>query len=302
MTSYALITAAHNEEAYIGKTLSSVTSQTVLPAKWIIVSDGSTDRTDEIVRRYAREFAFIHLLRREKHSPRDFASKVFALNAAMKMIENEDYPFVGHLDADISFGPNYFFELFRKFEEDPLLGLAGGFIYEEVNGRFMPIKGNRIISVAGAVQMFRQECYRDVGPFLPIPYGGEDWYAEVVARMRGWRVKSFPDLVVRHHRITGSANGTLRSWYRAGLMDHALGCHPVFEVTRLVRRVFYRPLFIGALVRFASFALASLRQEKRMVSPEFVSFLRKEEMGRLQAIKYSHFWATELKSRLFRMP
>src|SRR5579884_853164 len=144
MTSYALITAAHNEEAYIGKTLSSVTSQTVLPAKWIIVSDGSTDRTDEIVRRYAREFAFIHLLRREKHSPRDFASKVFALNAAMKMIENEDYPFVGHLDADISFGPNYFFELFRKFEEDPLLGLAGGFIYEEVNGRFMPIRATAL--------------------------------------------------------------------------------------------------------------------------------------------------------------
>jgi biofilm PGA synthesis N-glycosyltransferase PgaC len=301
MCSYVLITAAHNEEKYIGETLKSVTSQTILPAQWIIVSDGSTDRTDEIVREYAREFGFIRLLRREKESRRDFASKVFALNAGIKLIEGQNYRFIGHVDADVSFGPNYFLDLFRKFENDPALGLAGGFIYEEVNGKFVPIKGNRIMSVAGAVQMFRRECYQDVGPFLPIPYGGEDWYAEVVARMRGWQVKSFSDLEVRHHRITGSASGTLRSWYRAGLMDYALGCHPVFEVTRLVRRVFYRPLFLGALIRFVSFVFASLRQEKRIVSPEFVSFLRKEEMERLRAIRHGQFISMQVMSRLFRM-
>ena len=288
MEVYALITAAHNEDKYIEKTLRSVTSQTVLPAKWIIVSDGSTDGTDDIVRKYEAAFPFIHLLRREKDSKRDFASKVFALNAGMQLIEIKSYRFVGHLDADVSFGPNYFHDLFCRFEREPALGLAGGFIHEEPNGRFPSAEINRTTSVAGAVQMFRSECYRDVGPFLPIPYGGEDWYAEVAARMRGWRVESFPELQVRHHRRIGSAAGLLRYWYRQGLMDHSVGCHPVFEVTRLVGRIFYRPLLLGALIRFASFVFASLRQEKRMVSPEFVSFLRKEQMTRLRTIAHRY--------------
>lgn len=288
MELYALITAAHNEAKYIENTLRSVTSQTVLPAKWIIVSDGSTDGTDVIVRKYEAAFPFIRLLRRERDSKRDFASKVFALNAGMQLIARKSYRFVGHLDADVSFGPNYFHDLFQKFDEDAFLGLAGGFIFEEVSGQFVPTKGNRIMSVAGAVQMFRRECYRDVGPFLPIQYGGEDWYAEVAARMRGWRVKSFADLEVRHHRPTGIACGLLRSWYRQGLMDYSVGCHPIFEVTRLIRRISYRPFFLGALIRLASFVWASLRQEKRMVSPEFVSFLRKEQMTRLRTIAHRY--------------
>jgi len=281
MELYALVTAAYNEEKYIEKTLRAVTSQTVLPGKWVIVNDGSTDGTEEIVRRYATTFQFIHLLRREKNSDRNFASKVFALNAGMQLIENESYEFIGNLDADVSFDLNYFHDLFLKFEEDPTLGLAGGFIHEDVNGQFVSRKGNRIMSVAGAVQMFRRECYRDIGPFLPIQYGGEDWYAEVAARMHGWRVESFPNLVVRHHRRTGSASGLLRSWYREGLMDYSIGSHPVFEVTKLVRRIPERPFFLGALTRFASFAIANLRRNGRMVSPEFVAFLRKEQTERL---------------------
>ncbi|MEJ2008117.1 MAG: glycosyltransferase family A protein [Acidobacteriota bacterium] len=293
MELYALVTAARNEERYIEKTLKSVTSQTTLPCKWVIVSDGSTDGTEEIVRRYATKFKFIHLLCRAKDSERDFASKVFALNAGMQLIGGESFEFVGHLDADVSFKPDYFRDLFRKFQDDPALGVAGGFIYEDVNGQFISRKGNRTSSVAGAVQMFRRECYQEIGPFLPIQYGGEDWYAEVAARMRGWRVESFPELEVRHHRPTGSVGGLLRSWYREGIMDYSIGSHPVFEFTKLTRRICYRPFLLGSLTRFTSFILASLRREKRIVSPEFVSFLRKEEIGRLRAIGHRYLSGLE---------
>lgn len=281
MELYALVTAARNEEKYIEKTLKSVTSQTILPGKWIIVSDGSTDCTDEIVRHYALRYKFIHLLRRVKESERSFASKVFALNAGMQLIELDKFEFVGNLDADVSFEPSYFQDLFQKFEEDAGLGIAGGFIYEEIAGGFASRKDNCSWSVAGAVQMFRRECCREIGPFVPIQYGGEDWYAEVAARMGGWRVQSFPEFVVLHHRATGSTCGLLRSRYREGLMDYSIGCHPVFEVTKLVPRILHRPFLLGALTRFAGFTLASLRRKKRMVPSEFVSFLRKEQMARL---------------------
>jgi len=285
---YGLITAAFNEEAYIERTIRSVISQTVLPGKWIIVSDGSTDGTDEVVRRYVTTSGFIQLLRREKNLRRDFASKVVALNAGMQLMEAEKFEFVGNLDADVSFGPNYFHDLLRKFEEDPVLGLAGGSIYEERGGEFTYRYGNSVRSVAGAVQMFRRECYQAVGRFLPIEYGGEDWCAEVAARMRGWRVESFPELEVRHHRPTGSEGGLLRSWYRQGLMDYSIGSHPIFEIIKLVRQLPNRPFFLGALTRFASFAVANFRRKERMVSPEFVAFLRKEQTERLLPFVRSH--------------
>lgn len=288
MEAYALVTAARNEEEYIEKTLRSVTSQTVLPRKWIIVSDGSTDRTDELVQRYAGAFPFIQLVRTEGNQHRNFASKVFALNAGTRKLALEEFDFVGFLDADVSFAPGYFNDLFEKFRQDAVLGLAGGFISQERNGRFVFEKGNRTRSV-GIVQTFRRECFKDIGGFLPIRYGSEDACAEIVSRMKGWRVQSFPDLEIRHHRPSGSAVGVLRYLYWQGFADYSLGCHPVFEIAKLALRIPYPPFFLGALVRLSGFIAASLSREKRMVSPEFVGFLRNEQMERLRLLLRGRF-------------
>jgi glycosyltransferase involved in cell wall biosynthesis len=287
MGAYALITAAHNEEKYIERTLRSVTSQTVLPGQWIIVSDGSTDRTYELAQRYAENFPFIRVVRREKNQDRNFASQVLAQNAGIRMLRIEEFDFVGLLDADLSFGPTYFHDLFDRFRHNLSLGLAGGFIYEEKNGQFIHARGNRKRSVAGAVQMFRRECLQDVRPFLPIKHGGGDACAEITCRMKGWRVQSFPELEVRHHRPTGSAGGLLRSWYRQGFMDYSIGYHPIFEAAILARRIPYRPFLLGALARSYGFLVANLRHEKRMVSPEFVSYVRMDQMKRLRTFGQS---------------
>jgi glycosyltransferase involved in cell wall biosynthesis len=280
-TSYVLITAAHNEEAYIGTLISSVASQTLLPSKWVIVSDGSVDATDEIVTRRAAVHPFIELVRVVVAHPRDFASKSRALNIGARRLRACGYRFIGHLDADISFDPTYIQTLLLRFQTDLSLGISGGVVHEEQGGRFKPRRTNSVRSVAGAVQMFRRECYEAVGGFLPMRFGGEDWHAEITARMSGWRVMSFSDLRVYHHRPTGGC----AAWYRQGRMDYSMGCHPVFEVLRIIRRLASRPYVLGSLVRLWAFACAYFRRERRMASPEVVRYLRAEQMGRLAVIR-----------------
>ena len=278
--SYALITAAYNEERFIEDTIQSVIAQDLLPAVWVIVSDGSTDRTDEIVRRYATRYSFIHPIRRERDQNREFASKVFALSVAVSSLPQVKVEFVGVLDADVSLDPNYFSELLKRFADDPGLGLAGGWYFEEVGGKYRPCWGSSSRSIPGGIQMFRQDCYRAIGGLLPIEYGGEDWYAEIMARKCGWSVRSFPDLHVRHLRITGTRGSRLRYCYREGIMDFALGSHPLFEVVKIGKRITSQPYVLGALARLLGFLVAHASVE-RMIPPDVVSFLRKEELARL---------------------
>ena len=278
---YVVITAVRNEEAHIENTIRSVIAQTVLPLRWVIVSDGSTDRTDEIVRGYANTWRFIELLRVGTPHTHGFASKVYALNQGAHRFGQTAFEFIGHLDGDVSFGPSYFADLLERFDRDPNLGVAGGGIYEWDGSKYSPRRENSIRSVAGAVQMFRCQCYDSIGGFLPLEHGGYDWCAEVMARMKGWRVQSFPDLAVCHHRPTRGWVGRLRRWYQDGLMDFSLGSHPLFEIAKLGRRVPSRPHVLGAFVRFCAFTWAYCRRGKRPVSEEFVKYLRREQLGRL---------------------
>jgi biofilm PGA synthesis N-glycosyltransferase PgaC len=220
------------------------------------------------------------LLRREKDQNRRFASKVFALRAGLQMLGLEATQFIGHLDADISLDSTYFSDLLINFLEDPELGIAGGWCFEMMRDGLRQCRGSSPTSVFGAIQMFRRECYQDIGGLLPIEYGGEDWYAEIRARMCGWRVRSFSELQVRHRRATGTAGSSLRYCYGQGFMDFAVGSHPVFQLAKLARRILWRPYFLGALARLLGFLMAYI-VGKRMVPPEFVAYLREEQMERL---------------------
>ena len=181
---YVLITPAHNEESYIEKCIGSVISQTLLPAEWIIVSDRSSDNTDKIVERYAAEYHFIKLVKLPPGQGRDFASKVIAFKAGYMALSVRDYGYVGNLDADVSFAPDYYERVIKRFKIEKKLGIAGGVILELVGKKFRKqISG--LNSIAGAVQLFRRECFEDIGGFVPIRFGGEDSVAETMARMKG---------------------------------------------------------------------------------------------------------------------
>ena len=176
---FVLASAAFNEDRYIESLIQSVVSGTRRPLRWVIVSDGSTDRTDEIVRDYAARYEFIRLHRISEEHPRNFVAQVVAINAGFSLLRDLDFDFIGNLDADITLEPTYFAELLGRFEKDPRLGLAGGYIWEKYGGKFRCRKTNSPQSVAHGVQMFRRRCLDDIGgAYVPLPYGGPDWYAE----------------------------------------------------------------------------------------------------------------------------
>jgi poly-beta-1,6-N-acetyl-D-glucosamine synthase len=280
---YVLVTAAYNEEKYIEQTLRSIVAQTLHPAKWIVVSDGSTDKTDEIVKSYAAEHDFIQLCRISEDHPRNFAAQVYAINRGLSQLEGTEYSFVGNLDADITLEPDYFSRLLEKFRLNPNLGLGGGSIYERSpDGGFFPRTVSTVTSVAHACQLFRRECFDAIGgAYRALRYGGPDTYAETSVRMKHWQVSSFSDLKVFHHRPTNSAEGVLRGWFRQGKMDYSLGALPAFEFFKLLRRVRVPPYVLGSLARCAGFLHSYAHREERLVPQDFIAFLRQEQKERV---------------------
>lgn len=283
---YVLITPARNEADYIENTLKSVTTQTMPPKKWVIVSDGSTDDTEAIVERYAEKHAYIELVVRVAGTGRSFGSKVLAFNSGYERLEGEDYSFIGNLDADVSLDSDYFERLLQHFGERPRLGIAGGAIFESAGGEYRARSGNRIRSVAGAVQMFRRECFQEVDGYLPIETGGEDSLAGVMARMRGWEVESFPGLMVRHHRATSTAlgSGRLSVSFRLGRGDYAFGNHPLYQLCKSVRRLLYRPTIIATSFHLAGYFWAALGNDKIAVPNDVYRYLRREQLARLREV------------------
>ena len=282
---YVLVTAAHNEASFIERTILAVCAQELRPTKWVIVNDGSTDDTAKIIQGYAQQFDFIQLLQLSSQHAPDFGAQVRAINAGVDLLQRSDveFDFIGNVDSDIAFEAPYFRELFRKFESTPSLGLAGGWLYENDGVKLSPRRGNRTTSVPHGVQCFRRECFQAIGGYVPLRYGAPDWCSEISARMNGWRVESFPDLQVVHHRPTGSVSGSWRYLYRAGLAAYSLGSHPAFELARCIARLHCRPYLVGALSRLAGFGAGYLRKEQRQVSEEIVRFLRREQTQRLRA-------------------
>jgi poly-beta-1,6-N-acetyl-D-glucosamine synthase len=281
--SYVLITPARNEEASIGDTIESVISQTVLPKKWVIVSDGSTDRTDAIVREHLSGNPWIDLIRMPEHRDRQFAAKVNSFNAGYVGLGRVDYDIIGNLDADISFEPDYFEFLLSKFYEDPSLGVAGTPFVEQ--GKHYDYRFTNIEHVSGACQLFRRECFEEIGGYVPIKGGGIDWVAVTTARMKGWKTRTFTEKTCIHHRKMGTGNtGAVMTWFRQGGKDYFLGNHPLWELFRVLYQMTRKPFLLGGLLIFLGFAMAAIKGVERPISEELQEFIREEQMKRLKGL------------------
>lgn len=280
---YVLITPARNEEKYIARTIESVVHQTVQPVRYVIVSDGSTDQTDSIVRSYETIYPFIKLIRYEKNKFANFCSKVFAFNEGLKQIRDEgiSYSFIGNLDADVSFEKEYFENLLKLFKADHKLGIAGGQIFEEHYGKKVRHR-NSSYSVAGAVMFFRRECYETVGGYIPIDIGGEDTTAEITARARGWSVRTITELTVMHNKPCLSGSKTfLHSKFKQGLSNYMMGYHPLFQLAVCCNRIIDKP-FIGASVAMgAGYIWGGMIRKKRILHEDVIRFLRREQLSKL---------------------
>ena len=279
-----LITPARNEEAFIEKTIQSVVNQTVLPIRWVIVNDGSTDGTAAIVAKYAALYEWIDMVTMPAHRDRSFAAKVHCFNAGYTTVKTVDHDIVGNLDADISFEKDYLEFLLGQFSDDPGLGVAGT-IFEEAGYNTGTDSFEGQTHVAGGCQLFRRRCFEDVGGYVPNKAGGIDWIAVITARMRGWRTRSFRERSFFHHRPLGTADrGRLRSLFSYGAKDYYLGGHPLWELFRVAYRMSKRPYLLGGLALGLGYVWAGLRRIDRPVSDELIRFHRKEQMRKLRLI------------------
>jgi len=292
---YVLITPARNEAALIGKTIQSVTSQTILPLRWVIVSDGSTDGTDEIVKEGCRSHEWIDYVRMPERDTRHFAAKVACFNAGLRRLKDLDYDILGNLDADISFGSDYMEFLLNRFASNPDLGVAGTPFVEE--GKHYDYRFTNIEHVSGACQLFRKACFDQIGGYVPIPGGGIDWTAVTTARMKGWKTRTFTETVCHHHRKMGTGHtNALGAWFRHGKKDYFLGGHPLWQVFRMAHQMKSRPYVAGGILLLIGYAWAAISGMDRPVSADLMEFHRKEQMDRLRAFLVGKRWGGE-KSR-----
>jgi glycosyltransferase involved in cell wall biosynthesis len=280
--SYVLITPARNEAEFIELTIRSVVAQTVRPLRWVIVNDGSTDATGEILGRYAARHPWIELIDMPERPERHFAGKVHAFNAGYARVRELAHDYVASLDADISFGEDYFGFLLDKLDSDPRLGLAGT-PFQEAGKPSYDYRFVNIEHVSGACQVFRRECFRDIGGYVPVKGGCIDHIAVLTARMKGWKTRTFTERVCHHHRTMGTAqSGLLRARFHNGWKDYAIGNHPLWELFRSAYQMTRPPLVLGGALVGLGYVWAMIRRPARPVSAELMAFQRREQLQRLK--------------------
>jgi glycosyltransferase involved in cell wall biosynthesis len=285
--SYALITPARNEEANIARTIECVLRQTLLPVRWVIVDDGSTDRTAEIARHYTACYPWIELLEMPPHRDRSFAAKAHCFKAGLDRIASLAFDVVGNLDADLSFDDDYFEFLMERFALHPDLGVAGTIFKEEgYSSDTDSFEGHQ--HVPGGAQMFRRRCFEDVGGYVPNKAGGVDWIAVTTARMKGWRTRSYRERWFFHHRSLGTAERSrIASAFSYGEKDYYLGNAPLWQVFRVMYQLKNRPVVLAAAALGAGYLWASVRRIDRPVSAELIKFHRAEQMTKLKVFLHS---------------
>ncbi|MGD0695534.1 MAG: glycosyltransferase family A protein [Terriglobia bacterium] len=276
---YVIITPVRDEEQHIEDTLRSVLAQTILPAEWVIVDDGSTDGTGRILERYARQHAWISVIHRPDRGFRNSGGGVMeAFDEGYRALRSRDWDLIVKLDGDLSFGPDYFERCLRRFAEDPGLGIGGGVIYYCENGT-KRLETSHLFHVRGATKMYRHACWDAIGGLIRTP--GWDTVDELKANMLGWRTRCFPDVLLLQHRPTGAADGNWRDAVKNGQADYVSGYHPLFMLAKCLKRAFQRPLLVGAVGHLYGFAQGYIQRLPKVEDQKFIRYVRRQQLRRL---------------------
>jgi biofilm PGA synthesis N-glycosyltransferase PgaC len=276
---YVVVTPVRNEEAHIRMTLDCMVSQTILPLEWVIVNDGSSDATGEIIEDYARRFPWIRPLHRKDRGFRQSGGGVVAaFNDGYAMLQHPERDFVVKLDGDLSFEPEYFEKCLLRFAADPMLGVGGGGIYHVVNGEEY-LEQAPAFHVRGATKIYRQACWEQIGGFWPAP--GWDTIDEVKANQLGWTSRSFPELHLTHHRVTSTNDGVWGGPVKNGRADYVCGYDPIFMVLKCCRRAFQRPYLVGAAGLLYGYISGYLKRIPQVNDPDLIRYLRRQQLRKL---------------------
>jgi poly-beta-1,6-N-acetyl-D-glucosamine synthase len=279
VTKYVIITPVRNEEQNIASTIDSMVKQTVRPEEWVIVNDGSTDRTAEIINDRAARENWIHAVHRKDRGFRKAGGGVVeAFNDGYKALRSDDWEFIVKLDGDLSFDSDYFQRCFERFQADTRLGIGGGEIYHDLGGK-LTLERTPKFHVRGATKIYKRDCWTAIGGLWP--GAGWDTIDEVKANMLGWNTYSFPELRLHHHRFTGSADGLLKDRIKQGQVCYVSGYHPLFVVARCLFRLVHKPYVIGAAATLYGYANSYWTRRPRVEDNRYRSYIRGQQLRRL---------------------
>ena len=295
---YCLITPCRDEAAYARRTLDSVAAQTVLPALWVIVDDGSTDETPAIVAEYAARFPWIRVIRRDNRGHRKVGAGVIeAFNVGYASIEPEAFDYVCKLDLDLDLPPGYFEGLMRRMEEEPRLGTTSGkpwFVHPR-SGALVPEVCGDEMSV-GMTKFYRRTCFTEIGGFVSqVMWDGIDCHR---ARMLGWLAESRNDESLRflHLRPQGaSQKGIWTGRTRAGFGQYFMGTTPLYYAASAVFRALEHPAIIGSVAMLWGYTRSALTRQPRYPDEQFRRFLRRYQYACL--VKGKHAATAALNDR-----
>jgi len=278
-TKYAIISPVRDEEENIARTIECVLAQKIRPVEWVIVDDGSTDRTGQILDEYASREPWIRPVHRKNRGHRKSGSGVVeAFYDGYAALQSKDWDFLVKLDGDLSFDENYFSQCFARFQENPKLGLAGGTILSERVGG-MQLERSHDFHVRGATKIYRRECWEGIGGL--IRQTGWDTFDEVKANYLGWKTRSFADINLYQHRYTGKADGAWKDAVKNGRANYVCGYHPLFMLLKCVKRIFRKPYVVSSAGLMTGFVGGYVMRIPHADDKRVIQYLRKEQLKRL---------------------
>jgi glycosyltransferase involved in cell wall biosynthesis len=275
---YIIITPAYNEAKFIHRTIDSIINQILKPKLWVIVDDGSEDKTAEIIIDYSKQYPWIKLVQNHKKEERASGSKVVrAFYLGFETVKEESCDFIVKLDADLELPQNYFEEIARQFKENPKTGICGGHCLIEEDGKWIREKVADY-HVRGAFKAYRKNCYSDIGGLLPVM--GWDGLDELLAMFNNWEVKILP-LDVYHFRKTGKASNTKKLYSNMGNAYYKMGFGSVSAIGRMMAIAFREKNFMGGIYFKMAYFAALFRNVEKHVTKEEQKFIRQFQRKRI---------------------
>jgi glycosyltransferase involved in cell wall biosynthesis len=280
-----LISPCRDEAVYMRRTLDSVAAQTIPPARWVVVDDGSTDESPQILADYAKRLPYLTVVRRADRGSRKVGPGVIeAFYAGLDTIDLGDFDYVCKLDLDLDLPPRYFERLIERMEREPRLGTTSGkpyFPHPRTGEQVAEICGDEMS--VGMTKFYRTECFREIGGFVrEVMWDGIDCHR---CRMLGWIAESVdePELRFQHLRPMGSSQkGIWTGRLRSGYGQYFMGTSPLYLLASAAFRLPHHPVVYGSVAMVAGYAASALRRRTRYGDDEFRNFLRSYQMSCLR--------------------
>ena len=279
---YVLISPCRNEAAYMRQTLDTVIAQSIRPAKWVIVDDGSTDETPQILAECARLHDWIKIVTRTDRGRRAVGPGVIeAFYAGYETINPDDYNYLCKLDLDLRLPPRYFEILMERMKANPRIATCSGKAYIEADGHLVDERHGDETSL-GMTKFYRVSCFKAIGGFVrEVMWDGIDCHC---CRMKGWIACSWdePELRFVHLRPMGSSQQSIYTGrMRHGYGQYFMGTGLLFMVASAIYRVNEKPYVLGSLAILWGWIKSALQGKPRYGDLEFRRFLRRYQMRAL---------------------